>query len=817
MRLRILCVVALLAFTAGSALAQQKNPAPPKQPAPAAAPAPAASTSSSTSLPVKRVVLYKSGVGYFEHLGRVRGNEQVHIDFTSAQLDDALSSLTVLDLGGGKIADVNFNSTASLEHQFSLLHLPVAEKTTLPQFLDAVRGARVQVRTGATTFEGRLLSVDAQTRQVGSGDATEEHDFVSVVADSGEVRQAELTPATSVTLMEGDLRQDVGRYLSLLASARQQDLRRMTISDSGSGERDLFVSYISEVPIWKTTYRLVLSGSATRKPILQGWAIVDNTVGEDWDNVELSLVAGAPHSFIQPLSQPLYGRRPVVPLALNAEPTPQTHESAMSVGSGVLTGVVTDQSGAAVANATVRATGDSGQVLTATTDANGVYSFATVPPGNYTIEVTSQNFNAFRTNPMAISGVGQQRVDATLQVGSVNDMTTVITGQQLRSVSGNGGSGSELGSGAGIGAPGASAPPPPAPGSGTAVGVLERSSQSYFNLQDEPGAQGQELGDLFEYKLTQPVTLKKNESALVPILQANVTAEKVSLWNASLGSPRPLRAVWLTNTSDDTLDGGNFTVLEDDTFAGEGLLDSMKPAERRLISYATDLGVRVDAKPSSEPQQFNHVLISHGVMIQRREALQQVTYTVRNDDTTARILVIEHPMRAGWTFSADTPKPDESSSDAYRFRLNVEPKQTATLLVSEVEPENTSIEISNVTRDQVTLFLQQKSINAQVVQALGPILDQKDRIASLDAEIAKRDKEKSDIFDDQQRIRENLKALHDTPEEKALAARYTQQLSDQETRLETLKKEEADLNDKKQQAQDELDKMVEQLALDVTL
>jgi hypothetical protein len=243
----------------------------------------------------------------------------------------------------------------------------------------------------------------------------------------------------------------------------------------------------------------------------------------------------------------------------------------------------------------------------------------------------------------------------------------------------------------------------------------------------------------------------------------------------------------------------------------------MKPGERRLISYATDLGVRVDAKPSSEPQQFNHVLISHGVMTQRREALEQTIYTIRNDDTTARAVVIEHPMRTNWKLTDDTPKPDESSSDAYRFRLNVEPKQTATLLIREVSPQNTTIEISNITRDQVALFLEQKSINSQVVQALAPILAQKDLIASLDDEINKRDTEKKDIFDDQERIRENLKALHDTPEEKALAARYTQQLSDQETRLETLKKEEADLNDKEQQAQDQLDKMIEQLALDVTL
>ncbi len=139
------------------------------------------------------------------------------------------------------------------------------------------------------------------------------------------------------------------------------------------------------------------------------------------------------------------------------------------------------------------------------------------------------------------------------------------------------------------------------------------------------------------------------------------------------------------------------------------------------------------------------------------------------------------------------------------------------MLVREVAPQDTTIEISNITRDQVALFLQQRSINPQVVAALAPILAQKDLIASLDDEIEKRDTEKSDIFDDQQRLRENLKALRDTAEEKALAARYTQQLSDQETRLETLKKEEADLNDKKDQAQDQLDKMIAHLSLDVSL
>src|SRR5207302_8105753 len=150
---------------------------------------------------------------------------------------------------------------------------------------------------------------------------------VSVVTDMGELRTFDLTPATSVRIVEKDLNEEIGKYMKLMASSRDQDVRRMTISTAGDGERNLLVSYISEVPVWKSTYRIVSPNEG--KPLLQGWAIVDNTVGEDWKNVQLCLVAGAPQSFIQELSQPYYVRRPVVALPENAMTTPQTHEATL--------------------------------------------------------------------------------------------------------------------------------------------------------------------------------------------------------------------------------------------------------------------------------------------------------------------------------------------------------------------------------------------------------------------------------------------------------------------------------------------------------
>ncbi|HKM90522.1 MAG TPA: carboxypeptidase regulatory-like domain-containing protein, partial [Candidatus Acidoferrales bacterium] len=616
---RIFLPLFLVSVLAVPAIAQEKAApnagAKPAAALPAAAREAAAGNEAETGaakLPVRRVVLYKNGVGYFEHLGRVRGNQTLTIDFTSGQLNDVLSSLTVLDLGGGRITAVNYNSEAPLAKRLGALRLPLGEQTTVSQFLSALRGARLEVRSGGATIAGRLLSVERKTRTTKEGQLVP-YDEIALITDAGEVRTAELGTATSVRLAERDLNQEVGRYLNLIASTRLQDLRRMTISTAGAGDRQVYVSYISEVPLWKTTYRIVMPSKANVKPLLQGWAIVDNTVGEDWENVELSLVAGAPQSFIQQLSQPYYSRRPVVPLPESVQLEPQTHAATLIPGNGTLTGTVTDPSGADVAGATVRVYDASNNlVATVTTDESGDYEASGLPEGNYRVEVQKTGFQQFVANNVGVTGGEEVSKDAELQVG----MSTEVVEVQA--------------------APSA---PPPMPGS---MGRLQRftsrpasnnmaidaATLNATRAAQQAAAQARELGDLFEYKLKQPVTIRKNQSALVPILQSEVAAEKVSLWSEAAGRPQPLLAIWLTNTSGLTLDGGSFTVLEEETFAGEGLLDPIKPGEKRLLSYAADLGVRVDAKAESYSQPVTRVRIYRGVMTQTSEVREQKTYTI---------------------------------------------------------------------------------------------------------------------------------------------------------------------------------------------
>ncbi len=782
-------------------------------------------------LPIRRVVLYKNGIGYFEHLGHVRGSQSVHIDFTSAQLNDVLKSFTVLDLSGGRITGVEYNSEAPLARRLATLRLALGERPTTAEFFGALRGARLEVRSGtAPQLTGRLLSVERKTRTGAGPGWTVETDEISLITDGGEVRSVDLNAATSVRIIDKDLQVEVGRYLGLIASSRDQDVRRMEISTTGTGERSLYVSYISEVPIWKTTYRIVLPSEPSKKPLLQGWAIIDNTVGEDWDGVELSLVAGAPHSFIQQLSEPFYGRRPEVPLPESVQLSPQTHAAMFSGGNGRLTGTVTDPAGAAVAGVNVRLLDENNAVIAQTvTENSGLYNFLGAPTGKYRLELQHPGFQKHVVSALNLSP-GDNLFNTQLQIGSstqtvevnaepavVNSSTSEILSRNVNSLklsdvanrprlnSPPGSMGGVFsGSTAGMGA--AAAPPPPFAGSNL-IGAARSMGVA--------AASGTDLGDLFEYKLKDLVTLKKNQSGLVPVIQTDIQAEKVSIWSGT-ASGHPLRGLWLKNTSPLTLDGGSFSVLESEVFAGEGLTDPIKPDDRRLISYATDLGLLVDVAKNSQPQHVSLVKISKGILTEQSLLHERTLYTVRNQGA-ARTLVIEHPARPDWSLARGHTEPDEKASSLYRYRVEVPAKATASLPVEEVRTLSTSYQLSDLTDLQIALFVQRGELPPPMAEALGKITALKADIAKLESEMEDRQKDIDRIVEDQGRLRENMKALRGTSEEKALLLRYTRQLDEQETRLEALRKTIQSTEAQRDKLNAQLEDMIAGLQLEATL
>jgi carboxypeptidase family protein len=766
---------------------------------------PSAVADPSARLPVKRVVLYKNGVGYFEHTARVRGTQDLSIDFTTAQLNDVLKSLTAVDLGDGRVSSVRYNSIAPLDERLKSLRLPFGEQVTQAEYLSALRGARVEVHSGAATATGRLLSVEKIQRQR-SKDAFEEVTTFSIVTDGGEMKNFELSSGTSVRIAEHELTDEVGHYLSLISSSRARDVRRMSFAATGSGDRDIFVSYISEVPIWKSTYRILFPEKPGEKPLLQGWAIVDNTIGEDWKDVELSLVAGAPQSFVQNISQPFYARRPVVPLPESVMLTPQSHEATLEsdqykkwlagsagangsgsgggVGGGVfrasnaataLSGLVKDPSGAGVSGAHVTVRNEeTGAAQVATTDHQGHYSFTDIQPGNSALFVNAPGFQRFNLSNVYI-GIGRtNQIDATLILGAASE-TVEVQGQvaavQTQS---------------------------------SLVGTAEKQGSE---------AEGRSAGDFFEYKINQKITIGKNQSALVPILQAHIEAEKVTLWNQDSA---PLRALWIKNTSGQVLDSGSFNILESDTFAGEGVLETIHPDERRLLSYAGDAAVHVKYAEDSTEKPFSHVRIAKGVMQLTKEQRNMKKYTIRNADKDSRVVVVEYPAEEGWELTPDTPKPEESSESFHRFRVPVDAGKTAELTVEAIHPEQTNYALTNLDDDEVALLVQQKRMTPTMQQAFDQILTQKEKIDEFSNQIADRKRESDQITSDQNRIRENMKALKGTSEEKALLQRYVTQLDSQESRLTVLRQQSVDLTAQQNQARAQLDRTIMEVNVDET-
>ena len=535
---------------------------------------------------------------------------------------------------------------------------------------------------------------------------------------------------------------------------------------------------------------------------MQGWAIVDNTIGEDWKDVQLSLVAGAPQSFIQNISQPFYARRPIVPLPESVMLTPQSHQATMEsermeqyakvqagaaggvgagsgggVGGGIfrvgnattsLEGVVKDPSGATVSGAHVTVRNEeTGVSQVSTTDARGHYRFNDLQAGNSALFVNAPGFQRFNLTNVYL-GVGRtNEIDATLNLGSGNETVEVQ-------------------------------------GSAPTINTSSASVAAIAGKQSSE-AEGKSAGDFFEYKIKQRITIGKNQSALVPILQAHIEAEKVTLWNEDSA---PLRALWIKNTSGQVLDAGSFNVLEADTFAGEGVFETIHPDERRLLSYASDAAVHVKYSEDSSEKPFSRVRIAKGIMQLTKEQRNAKKYTIRNADTEPRQVIVEHPAEEEWELTPSTPKPEESSQSFHRFRVSVEAGKTAELTVESVHPEETTFALTNLDHDEVALLVQQKRMTPPLQQAFGRILKQKARVEEISSRISERKRESDQIAADQNRIRENMKALKGSSEEKALLQRYVGQFDAQESRLAVLRKESADLSGQEALARAELDRVI---------
>jgi hypothetical protein len=284
----------------------------------------AAVVAAGADLPIREVILYKHGVGFFERAGKLEAGDTARIDFKADDMNDVLKSLTITDRSGGKISGVRYDASEPLEERLKNFPFAVGADATLAAFLDQMKGARVEMKFGAETLAGVVLS----SRVLKSGDKEAERETVTLLTDAGELRTFDLAGASSVKFTDPKLQTLLKDYLAVLNGARSKDRRSVYIDSVGTAARELVASYMTPSPVWKSSYRLLFPPQG--EPTLEGWAIVDNTSGDDWNNVRLSVVSGRPISFITQLYEPKYVTRPNAELAENLAAAPTLFQGSIN-------------------------------------------------------------------------------------------------------------------------------------------------------------------------------------------------------------------------------------------------------------------------------------------------------------------------------------------------------------------------------------------------------------------------------------------------------------------------------------------------------
>jgi hypothetical protein len=631
-------------------------------------------------LPITRVVLYKHGVGYFEREGEVEGDATLALTFKQAEVSDVLKSLTVLDRDGGHIASVSYDSTKPLDQLLAEVDLSIPDDNSLTGLLPQIKGARVAVEPpGGERAEGSLLGIDRVEREIAAGSV--QTVLVSLLNDAGDVRSFDLHGLARLEILDPALRRDLDYYLRTVLSAKKKESRTFTFFARGEGRRSVRVSYTVGAPVWKATYRILL-GEEDSPPLVQGWAVVDNTQDEDWENVRLSLVAGLPVSFQHDLYTPRYVRRPVV---------------AVQETTGVL------------------------------------------PP-----EVEEGM-------PLAAAAAPAPGTPAYRMVRSVKG---VIAGA--------------------------------ARGGEASAGVVE-SFLSESAVSSTPAqVRERKIGDLFEYQIEHPVTIRRNQSALVPIVLRPFGGRPVLLYNRATRPENPLRSVEFKNTTGLTLEGGPVTVLEAGSYVGEAMLETLKPDEERLVPFAVELSVRVTDSVDSHQEAVHRVVIRDRRLTTFRLHVRQTTYHLHNKSDTEHTVYLDHPRGGREWQLFDTPPAHETTENFWRFRFTLPPRGVTPFVVRQRTSVDHVQQFSDVSPTQLGYWLEQRYVDARTEQVLRQVIELQHQAAAAAEAFTRLQQESGQIHSEQQRIRENLQALGDRPAEKELRERFVRTLGAQEDRLERI-------------------------------
>jgi len=354
----------------------------------------------------------------------------------------------------------------------------------------------------------------------------------------------------------------------------------------------------------------------------------------------------------------------------------------------------------------------------------------------------------------------------------------------------------------------------PAPTAG-ALGAAraEMPTLEDFARSVAPSATGRELGELFEYRIEYPVDIARNQSAMLPFLQGAVKVERVLLYTPGGAGEHPYDALLLENTTGKTLDGGAITVIEGNQYAGEALVETLKPGDRRPVSFAVDLGTRLSTVFDTRQNEVFSVRVRRGTVFTRAKNVQLTTYTIRNADSRPKRLVLEHPVHPGWKLAGE-PQPAETTAQHYRFRVDLPARETTKLPVREEYEISSTIALTNLTPELVGEYARNKALSPAAQKQLEQMFALKEQIVAAQREVKARQEEISELSHDQERLRQNINNLRSVPGQQEQVSAYAAKLVAQEKQLEARQSALSSARSYLRQLQAQLDQLMNNLVIE---
>ena len=681
-----------------------------------------------SKLNVKKVIMFKHGVSYFILEGKMKGNGTFELEFKVKEMNDILKSLFVLDTSEkGFISSISYDAALETSQLLKSVMLNIPDTDSFSSLITQIKGARVNLTIGSTeNVSGTIMGIESIERLNKEGKITEK--LLILMKDDIIITKIPFTEINSFEIVNEDLKKDLKFFLDTTIAGKKKDAKKIIINCQSGGnntvQRKIVVSYIRESPIWKTSYRLIMSKqqASEEKCLLSGWCMVENTTNNDWEDIELSLVAGMPVSFIYEFFRPIFIERPIIhpPKILSAKPT--------EIEEGL----------------------------------------------------EMEEFNDYAADEKLVDLAPRKRA----------------AGRGFKAMA-----------------------PPPAPAetalrSEIAFGGGLMNGAIMDKIKAQTKTTSKDLGELFEYNISNPVTIKRKNSALVPILTEEIKAKKVLLYNKIEHGKNPNTCLEITNNTELTLERGPCTIIYDDNLAGEAIIPFLNKDDTRLLNYAVEQAVIVEHEDREKSQTIHRLEISSSYCYEYYYTDLHTTYKIKSKSAEEKELYLDHPKKSNYKIEESPIKPEETAN-YWRFKLNLKPKDAITFKIRERCENYTSYYIYNYSKDDLmkraAFYVKQKFIDEPIetqLKEIGELIGKKNE---LESKKSKLETERRDMTDEQSRLRENISVLGETTQEGKLREKYVTKLTEQENRFETILTEIDKLDNELKNLNNEIDKKINNL------